>query len=46
MLDDNLAALYQVETKNFNKAVGRNIERFPENFCEHGEETRTFRTEM
>lgn len=22
-----------METKNFNKAVGRNIERFPENFC-------------
>ena len=32
MLDSDLAALYQVETKNFNKAVGRNIERFPENF--------------
>ncbi len=32
MLDSDLAALYQVETKNFNKAVGRNIERFPEDF--------------
>ncbi len=32
MLDSDLAALYQVETKNFNKAVGRNIDRFPEDF--------------
>lgn len=32
ILDSDLAALYQVETKNFNKAVGRNIERFPEDF--------------
>ena len=32
MLDSDLAALYQVETKNFNKAVGRNVERFPEDF--------------
>jgi ribosomal protein L22 len=29
MLDSDLAALYQVETKNLNKAVKRNIERFP-----------------
>lgn len=33
MLDSDLAALYQVETKNLNKAVKRNIERFPASFC-------------
>ncbi|BAP31956.1 fic family toxin-antitoxin system [Chryseobacterium sp. StRB126] len=33
MLDSNLASLYQVETKNLNKAVKRNIERFPVSFC-------------
>jgi hypothetical protein len=32
MLDRNLAELYGVETKVFNQAVKRNIERFPENF--------------
>lgn len=32
MLDRDLAALYQVQTKVFNQAVKRNIERFPENF--------------
>ncbi len=32
MLDKDLAELYQVETKNLNKAVKRNIERFPNNF--------------
>lgn len=32
MLDSDLAELYEVETKNLNKAVGRNIERFPEDF--------------
>lgn len=32
MLDNDLAALYQVETRTFNQAVSRNIERFPENF--------------
>ena len=32
MLDSDLAILYQVETKTFNQAVKRNIERFPENF--------------
>jgi hypothetical protein len=32
ILDDDLAALYGVETKVFNQAVKRNIERFPENF--------------
>lgn len=32
MLDSDLAALYQVETKNLNKAASRNEERFPEDF--------------
>lgn len=33
MLDSDLAMLYQVETKNLNKAVKRNANRFPEDFC-------------
>jgi hypothetical protein len=32
MLDKDLAGLYEVRTKNLNKAVKRNIERFPEDF--------------
>ncbi len=32
MLDHDLAVLYGVTTKNLNKAVKRNIERFPEDF--------------
>jgi len=32
MLDSDLAALFEVETKAFNQAVKRNIERFPDNF--------------
>jgi len=32
MVDRDLAELYGVETKVFNQAVKRNIERFPENF--------------
>jgi len=32
MLDRDLAALYGVETKNLNKAVQRNLERFPADF--------------
>ena len=32
MLDNDLAKLYGVLTKNLNKAVKRNIERFPEDF--------------
>ena len=32
MLDFDLAALYQVETKVLNRAVKRNIERFPERY--------------
>ena len=33
MLDSDVAMLYHYETKNINKAVKRNIERFPEDFC-------------
>ena len=32
MLDYDLAALYEVQTKNLNLAVKRNIKRFPEDF--------------
>jgi hypothetical protein len=32
MLDSDLAALYEVETFNLNKAVKRNIERLPSDF--------------
>ena len=32
MLDSDLATLYEVETSNLNKAVKRNIERFPDDF--------------
>ena len=32
MLDSDLAELYGVETFNFNKAVKRNIDRFPDDF--------------
>ena len=32
MLDVDLAALYEVETKILNQAVKRNIERFPSDF--------------
>ncbi len=32
ILDSDLAKIYQVETKVFNQAVKRNVERFPENF--------------
>ena len=32
MLDRDLAALYGVETKNLNRAVQRNLARFPEDF--------------
>ena len=32
MLDEDLAKLYQVETKTFNQAVKRNFERFPVHF--------------
>lgn len=33
MLDSDVANLYNYTTKNINKAVKRNIERFPEEFC-------------
>ena len=33
MIDSDLAILYQVETKNINKAMKRNIKRFPDDFC-------------
>ncbi len=32
MIDSDLAMLYQVETKNLNKAATRNADRFPEDF--------------
>ncbi|MDA8215728.1 MAG: ORF6N domain-containing protein [Nitrospiraceae bacterium] len=32
MLDKDLAVLYDVETKMLNRAVKRNIERFPDDF--------------
>lgn len=32
ILDKDLAALYEVSTSNLNKAVSRNIERFPKDF--------------
>ena len=32
MIDSDLAMLYQVETKVFNQAVKRNLNRFPESF--------------
>lgn len=32
MLDSDLANLYEVETKSFNRAVRRNIARFPDDF--------------
>jgi len=32
MLDEDLAALYQVETGSLNRAVRRNLERFPADF--------------
>jgi hypothetical protein len=32
MLDFDLAELYNVETRDLNKAVNRNLDRFPENF--------------
>ena len=33
MIDSDLAALYQVETRRLNEAVKRNSSRFPERFC-------------
>jgi len=33
MIDSDVAMLYHYETKNINKAMKRNSERFPEDFC-------------
>ena len=33
MLDSDVAMLYKYETKGINKAMKRNLERFPEDFC-------------
>lgn len=33
MIDGDLAILYKVETGNLNRAMKRNIKRFPEDFC-------------
>ena len=33
MLDGDVAELFGIETKNLNKAMKRNINRFPEDFC-------------
>ena len=33
MLDSDLAGLYRVTTGNLNKAMKRNVARFPERFC-------------
>ena len=33
MLDSDVAMIYHYKTKEINKTVKRNIERFPENFC-------------
>ena len=32
-MDEDLAALYGVPTKQFNQAVKRNLARFPTDFC-------------
>ncbi len=32
MLDNDLAELYQVETRRLNEKIKRNVERFPEDF--------------
>lgn len=33
MIDSDVAMLYHYETKNINKAMKRNMDRFPEDFC-------------
>lgn len=33
MIDSDLAEMYQVETKSINRAMKRNINRFPSEFC-------------
>ena len=48
MLDSDLAALYQVETKALKQAVKRNIDRFPEDFMFEltKEETESLRSQI
>jgi hypothetical protein len=48
MLDADLAELYEVETKTLNRAVSRNVERFPEDFMFQltAEESRTLRYQI
>lgn len=48
ILDSDLAELYQVLTKNLNKAVSRNIERFPKDFVFQltREETKTLKFQI
>jgi hypothetical protein len=48
MLDSELARLYEVETSNLNKAVKRNIGRFPEDFMFQvtGEEAESLRFQI
>ena len=48
MLDSDLAKLYEVETKNLNKAVKRNINRFPKDFmfCLTKEEAESLKSQI
>ena len=48
MLDSDVARLYHYETKNVNKAMKRNIDRFPEDFCFQltGEELKSLRFQI
>ena len=48
MLDSDLAELYEVETSNLNKAVKRNLDRFPRDFTFQltREEARTLRFQI
>ena len=48
MVDEDLAALYEVETRTLNQAVKRNIDRFPEDFMFqlNAEEARALRSQI
>jgi phage regulator Rha-like protein len=48
MLDEDLAELYEIDTKTLNRAVSRNVERFPEDFMFQltAEESRTLRYQI
>jgi hypothetical protein len=48
MLDNDLAELYGVQTKNLNKAVKRNLRRFPEDFMFQltGDEAKSLRFQI